>query len=433
LTSPIKHLVFLTMENRSFDHYLGALTLEGRADVDGLPTPLPAVKDSGGQDVPAWCMDGTPPSYADPPHGWDAAHADFNGGANDGFVVQYQKANPAAEAKVPMGYYTRQTLPVLYALADRFTVCDRWFSSVLSSTWPNRKYLHSGKRDDDNDTGSLPPAFPGFATTPFYDVLEDCFDPEPPGGRLTWRCYYADLPFLAFWYRFAAFHHSNFAHVADFVRDCQEDRLPTVSVINPPFSLADDHPSHDPRLGQKFIGLVTDALSNSESWASSALLILYDENGGFYDHVAPPAAAADDRLGFRVPALVVSPYAKRQFACKTVFDHTSVMKSVSERWQVPFGPEFGGRWKQANAIWADCFDFTQDPLPPGSYTGPPLRDVGWGDGIHGKLTSPRGLLEGLLEHAFVLPELRALDRRASAFEHLWDLERTVTSLRRMNG
>jgi phospholipase C len=431
---PIKHLVVVTMENRSFDHYLGGLTLEGRKDIDGLPTPLPVLKDNAGNDVPAWQMDGTPPTYADPPHEWDNAHADYNGGKNDGFVMQYQQANPSADPAVPMGYYTRATLPVLYALADEFTVCDHWFCSVLTSTWPNRMYMLSGQRDDHQNTANLPPPFPGFATTPFFKSLENQPDPDAAGHTLTWKCYFSDLPFLAFWYRFAASHLSRFAPVLEFVRDCQEDRLPAVSVIDPPFTLADDHPGHDPRLGQKFLGLIVDALSNSESWASSALVILYDENGGFYDHLPPPAATAGDSpLGFRIPALVVSPNARKRFACKTAFDHTSIMKSVNARWQVPFGPEFGARWSQAKAIWDDCFDFTGSPRPQGIYTGTPLQDLNWGKNVHDRLAWPRSLLERLLEHIFILPELKALDRRASLFDTLWTLEQQVVALKRMGG
>jgi phospholipase C len=430
----IKHLILITMENRSFDHYLGSLTQEGRTDVDGLASPAPVLKDLAGNPVPAWNIDATPPGYADPPHGWDPAHADYNGGKNDGFVGQYQKANPSAAPAIPMGYYTRATLPVLYALADEFTVCDRWFCSVLSSTWPNRKYLLSGRRDDDPDTGSLPPPFPGFATTPFVNFLEQQPDPDTPGSRLSWKYYFSDLPFLAFWYRFAASHVSRFGPVVDFVNDCREDQLPHVSIIDPPFTLADDHPSHDPRLGEKFLGLIVDALTSSESWANSALLILYDENGGFYDHVPPPdAATGDTPLGFRVPALVVSPYARRRFASKTVFDHTSVMKSVSARWGVQFGPEFGARWGQASAIWDDCFDFPQSPRGQGVYTGAPLSGLNWGTNVYDKLRLPRNVLEGLLDHIFVLPELKALDGRAGLFDTLWSLEQQVVALKRMSG
>lgn len=431
----IQHLIVLMMENRSFDHFLGALTLEGRTDVAGLPDPPPEIPDLDGNPVSSWCMDGTQPGYPDPPHGWDAAHADYNGGQNDGFVEQYQLQDRTADPKIPMGYYTRRTLPVYYALADRFTVCDAWHSSLLSSTWPNRKYLHSGRRDEDQDTQTLPP-FPGFGTTPFYEALEVTPSAQVRGGRLTWKCYFSDLPFLAFWYRFAAQHATHsFAPVVDFVTDCLEGRLPTLSVIDPPFSIADDHPSHDPRLGQKFVGLIVDALTNSQSWESSALLILYDENGGFYDHVAPPGAfedpPEDDPLGFRVPALVISPYAKQKFACHTVFDHTSLMKSINERWQVKFAEDSGTRWQKAPGIWEDCFDFDQEPIPKGTYTGDPLADLNWGSGIHDLLVRESNLLEGPLERIFLLPELKALDGRAQVFDTLTFLEQKVVSLKRM--
>jgi phospholipase C len=435
----IEHLVIVTMENRSFDHYLGGLTAEGRADVEGLPDPPLALPDAAGSPVPAWDMDGLFRGYADSPHGWDDAHGSWDGGRCDGFVRQYEK-DGGTPINIPVGHYTRRTLPVAYALADRFTVCDHWFCSVLSSTWPNRKYLLSGRRDDDDDTQTLPP-FPGFGTTPFPDVLEDARDPAT-GERLTWRSYFCDAPFLAFWYRFAAFHAlSHFHRIDRFAEDCRADRLPTVSLIDPPFSLADDHPSHDVRLGQKFLGLVVDALTTSEAWAKTALVILYDENGGFADHVPPPRSfeaasgagpVLDDPLGFRVPALVVSPYARRGGVSKAAYDHTSVMKSIAVRWGVDFDPAvFGPRWALAPDIWADCFDFNQDPLPMGLYTPPAFPALTWEAGVHDLLVGPVGYLEGLLERAFVLPGLKALDGRAQVFDGLAALERQVAALRRM--
>jgi phospholipase C len=457
----IEHLIILMLENRSFDHYLGSLSLEGRRDIEGRPPAGFANPDTSGNAVRSWDMQNNFCGYADPPHGWLPQHANAHGGQNDGFVKSYQAAYPTgqsagapplpAPANLPMGYYTRETLPILYALADQFTVCDHWFSAVLSSTWPNRKYLHSGCRDGDNDTQTLPP-FPGFETTPFCDFLEEQRDPDT-GQRLTWRTYFSDLPFLAFWYKFAAFHAlDNFASVDQFVLDCREDRLPTISFIDPPFSLADDHPSHDVRLGQKFIGLIVDALTNSESWAKSALVLLYDENGGFYDHVPPPPSfeaaagvspAPDDPLGFRVPAVVISPYARRGQTAKTAFDHTSIMKSISLRWSVDFPePTFGPRWRRAPSIWADGFDFTQPPLAMGTYTQPPadtqagkrppFADLNWASGIHEALASPLGTLEGLLERIFLLPSLKVLDHRARVYEHLQAMEQHVITLKRMS-
>jgi phospholipase C len=450
----IEHLILVMMENRSFDHYLGSLSLlEGRQDVEGLPNPLPTIPDNQQNPVAPWSMDGNFSGYADPPHGWSWQHANYDNGNNDGFVQQYQAAYPngqsndkpplPAPANLPMGYYTRETLPVLYALADRFTLCDHWFSSVLSSTWPNRKYFHSGQMDDDNDTQTLPP-FPGFKTTPLYNVLEDTVDPAT-GNKYTWKCYFSDLPFLAFWYKFAAFHAlGHFTSIDSFALDCREDRLPTVSVIDPPFSLADDHPSHDVRLGQKLLGLIVDALTNSESWQKSALVLLYDENGGFYDHVVPPSSFKDgdpplgEPLGFRVPALVISAYplrdGERGKVCQTVFDHTSIMKSIHTRWNVPFDPAvFGTRWQSAPDIWTDCFDFSQDPLPMGTYTGqePQLQALNWGTGIQDLLISPANILEGFLDRIFLLPALKTLDRRAQVFQNLSALEDHVIELKRM--
>jgi hypothetical protein len=336
-----------------------------------------------------------------------------------------------------MGYYTRNTLGVLYSLADYFTICDHWHASVLSSTWPNRKYLHSGTRDSDKDTQVIPGVF-GFGGTPIYDLVAACCDPGT-NSRLTWRSYFCDMPFLTFWYGFALRNAHNFEMIDAFVRDCVQQTLPTISIIDPPFSLADDHPPHDPAVGEKFIGLVTDALTNSASWERSALVILYDEFGGFYDHVAPPAAPEpaplDSPLGFRVPAIIVSPFAKRRYVSHVTYDHTSVIASIAKRWGVPFGAQtnaFGDRWKHMSAIWDDCFDFTQEPRRD-TYTGSPLGDVTWGRAVRERLANPLGDFEGALQRLFVLPELVALDKRASLYDTLGKFEDSVVTLKRATG
>ena len=189
----IEHIVILMMENRSFDHYLGALSFDeeypAKLSVDGLPSPLPSVLDENGTPVTAWNLETRPEcvymGYPDLPHG---PGPQVSNHTDDAFVKNYEAqirkdmtsagstqgeidAAIARDGTVPMGFYTRKTLPVLYSLADNFTVCDKWFSSVLSSTWPNRKYLHSGVRDADPDTHTLP-AFPGFLTTPMWSVVK---------------------------------------------------------------------------------------------------------------------------------------------------------------------------------------------------------------------------------------------------------------------
>jgi phospholipase C len=446
----VEHVILLCMENRSFDHFLGALSLPplGRDDVDGLWTPPPSILDLNGQPVPSWQIDAadTPavgPGFPDVPHGKGDMLANWNGGKNDGFVKTYQEAHKmddppldALHKNIPMGYYTDKTLPALYALAKQFTVCDMWFASMLSSTWPNRKYLHSGQRDGDDDTQTFP-GIKGFQTNPVYGFLERSCNPQNK-KPLTWKSYFSDLPFLAFWYGFAASHAlHNFATVENFVDDCRENSLPSVSIVDPPFTLADDHPPHDPALGEKFIGLVVDALTNSPAWERSALVIVYDECGGFYDHKAPPVSGApgdiDANLGFRVPALIVSPYARRGVASHTQHDHTSFIKSLQELWHLPLDlkdTQLGVRWPIASSFW-NTLDFTQEPLPRGTYTGKPLADINWASGVRQQLDSPLGDFEALLERIFVLPELKVLDRRADVFDTLGKMEYNVVTVKRM--
>jgi len=452
-SSPIEHVILLCMENRSFDHYLGALSLPPlNRDVDGLKIPpfkIPGANDAA---VESWQIDVgdkplVEPQFPDVPHGRQNMIDNFNEGKNDGFVRSYLKEHegqkpPLTELqqKIPMGYYTRKTLPVLYSLAENFTVCDRWFSSMLSSTWPNRKYLHSGRRGTDDDTQIIP-GVTGFDTTPIYAFLEKQVDRS--GKPLTWRSYYSDLPFLAFWYGFAARHAlHNFGTIERFVDDCRDDTLPSVSIVDPPFTLADDHPPHDPALGQKFIGLVVDALTHSPAWDKSVLLVVYDEAGGFYDHVPPPKSVIDDdqdaNLGFRVPAIIVSPYSKPGTS-HTLYDHTSFVATLKELWNLDEqlkkqGNEYGVRWPRANSF-LDALDFkTKTPIPRGVYTGdpPPMAQVNWASGIRDRLASPLGKFEGLLERIFVLPELKGLDRRPDVYDTLGKMEDKVVTLKRMH-
>jgi hypothetical protein len=288
----------------------------------------------------------------------------------------------------------------------------------------------------------LPPALPGFDTHPLFDALEDTFNPDS-GKHCSWKNYFSDLPFLGFWYKFAATHiFGNFHTVLDFVVDCRENTLPTVSIIDPPFALADDHPSYDVARGEKFMGLMIDALTHSESWKNTALVLLYDENGGFFDHVVPPSkfspegppVEGDTPFGFRVPAIVLSPFAKTG-AVKTVFDHTSIMKSIALRWNVDFpAAKYGTRWAAAPDIWSTCFDFTREPIPVGNYTQSEVfKDSPWEQDVHNVVTQPPGGVLSSLERVFLLPTHAPLDNRSKLFDLLNDTEREVVRLKRLVG
>jgi phospholipase C len=139
----IEHLIVLIMENRSFDHYFGALSLPGggRTDVEGLTPQMLGIPDVDGQLIRPWSMDDGPFTVPDPPHGWEVAHEDWNGGLNDRFVRQFQAVHPQENCAVPVGYYSRKTLPVLYQLADNFTKheCDEMKRALTLSCFRCRK------------------------------------------------------------------------------------------------------------------------------------------------------------------------------------------------------------------------------------------------------------------------------------------------------
>ncbi|HTJ44716.1 MAG TPA: alkaline phosphatase family protein, partial [Kofleriaceae bacterium] len=252
LLAGIDTFVVLMMENRSFDHYLGALRLvEGRAGVDGLTggesNPAP-----DGSTVAVHPLDTFTP--ADPPHDWDPSHEQWNDGANDGFV----KAHAGADQADVMGYYTRAQLPITYALADQVCVCQRWYASVMGPTWPNRFYLHCATSNGQKSNFPEP-------------GLKSVFDQLSTAG-ISSKNYYHDLPWAAGGYQKLA----GLATIETFFSDAQAGTLPSFAIIDPQFSGAganDDHPSHDVRMGQALIASVVAAMAQSPQWARSLLVI----------------------------------------------------------------------------------------------------------------------------------------------------------------
>lgn len=317
----ISHVVVVMMENRTFDHFLGSLSLvEGRTDINGLQAgmsnPLP---------------DGTPvaihladrPCVADPPHSWNSSRGQWNDGAMDGFVREHVGRWGLGEADAPMQYWTRKHLSTLYTLADEYVTCDAWFASLLSSTWPNRFYSHAaqnlGMRGND-----LPPggSYAGMKT--IYNSLDE--------AGVSWGCYHMTAPLMALLPQ----HWSaeNFFPFDDFAKDARNGNLPQVTIVEPLYGRADDHPPAHPVAGQIFLSEVYDALAASPHWGNTQVFLTYDEHGGFFDHVAPPLLADDraadgfDQAGPRVPALSIGPYVKRGEASHTVYDHTSMLAFI---------------------------------------------------------------------------------------------------------
>jgi len=363
----IDHIVVLMMENRSFDHMLGFLKLElGRDDIDGPSLEMSNSYRGETYNVhPAQAT--TLVKAQDPSHsGWsvDAQMADNNSGFVSNYVLTRQGqlvGNPG----IVMAYHTAKQLPVYAFLAEQFAICNRWFCSVPGATMPNRCYATAGTSNGHRD--NLNPTQP-WNLASFVRHLDNA---KP---AVTWRWYSHDyVPMLwiidpeyglseeavpAYFDRVDVFGH------ASFLQHAAAGTLPSVSWIDPnfydltfgPAGSNDDHPPSDLHAGQKLVLQLVDALLQSPLWPKTLLVITYDEHGGFFDHVPPPAAADDHgitRYGPRVPAIVVSPFAGKASVSNTVFDHTSIIKTILTRFCSDANgaiPNMGARVAAANHL-----------------------------------------------------------------------------------
>jgi len=311
------------MENRSFDHFLGWLP-----GADGRQSGL-AYTDAGGVSHSTFALapDYQGCKYFDPNHSYQGARVEYDNGACDGWL------RTGANDTYPIGYYTQSDLAFLGSAAPAWTTCDQYFAAILAGTFPNRFYQHAAQTDRLDD--SLQP----LSTLPtIWDRLAD--------HSLEGRYYYSDFPFLAFW---GAKYLSISSPIAQFFDDCAAGTLPQVSFVDPRFvgeSLGvsgDDHPHADIRNGEYFLSTIYQAVTSSPNWASTALIINFDEWGGFFDHVPPTTApipttdaalGSDGLRGFRVPALIISPWSPRGNIAHGLYDHTSLLKMIEWRWNL---------------------------------------------------------------------------------------------------
>ena len=334
--SPIDHVVVVMMENRSFDHFLGWLPgSNGRQD--GL-----TYLDSAGapHQTTAWAPDYKGCGYSDPGHGWDAGRVQLGPKRKaDGFI-----RDGSGNDDFALGYYGPQDLPVWAALTEQATIFDHYHCALLGPTYPNREYQHAA-----TSGGRTTNEFPTNPITGFQDktIWDACND-----AGISWAYYYSNLPVIALYgERLAIRHADKVRHISRYYADCAAGLLPQVCFVDPffvaPEGLAnDDHPHADVRLGQQFLSDVIGAFQESPNFARGALFVNYDEWGGFFDTVVPKRAPDDDRKtgdiatdfsqrGFRTPAAVVSPYARRGDIAGHTYDHTSILRFIEWRFGLP--------------------------------------------------------------------------------------------------
>jgi phospholipase C len=420
--SQVRHVVVVMMENRSFDQMLGYLKRDGLPEVNGLAGDefnLDAKRRP--VEVFEWAADQTvfhPPHdqtrrILDPCHSKECVQeqlADDNGGFVGNFLAT--RKSGAGERvslaptyrRLPMGYYARQHLPTYDFLARNFCVCDAWHSSVPGDTWPNRLFALAGREGPRTPPGPLKllaALLKGqlgmLKDAPLFNVR--AFTRELAESQ--WRWYSHDPATLraadSRYRKFGDLDNQNFAFFDrqkvsvltelveqptvspdSFLHDCAGERLREVSWIDPNFvdlhvldpSSNDDHPPSDVRAGQAFVLEVYEALRNSAEWEDTLLVILYDEHGGFYDHVVPPPLPFDDGSGYstygvRVPALVVGPRVQKG-VCHQLFDHTTLINTILQRFAASPGQaiaRMGPRVAQTQHFGAVLLDAPRADIP----------------------------------------------------------------------
>jgi phospholipase C len=383
--SDIRHVVFLMQENRSFDHYYGSMSgVRGFSDPGVIRNGIFGTKyavwdqfgyrpgqgvNSGGYLQPFHLENVFPKENGsttnDISHDWGPQHQSWNHGKMDSFVQAHLEADGDANFVTTMGYFNRTDLPFYYALADAFTICDNYHCSVLGPTDPNRVVALSGTNDPTGAGGGpvlvtqvtgRPEQYGKFTWETMPERLLD--------AGVTWKVYndpgglalFSPLPYFKAYLDPTTTRGVELDRLAltpnypaNLVADVAAGTLPQVSWIHGPVQYC-EHPATAPQWGEFFIQQVLDILtSNPEVWAHTLFVLNYDENGGFFDHVAPPTppkgtegeyltmnplpadasgVAGPVGLGFRVPCILMSPFTKGGFVASDVFDHTSTLRLI---------------------------------------------------------------------------------------------------------
>jgi len=372
-TTPVKHFITLMQENHSFDNYFA--TYPG---ADGIPAgvcmPRAPGKPKAGCVKPFRIGNR---SVEDLSHSYKTFLAQYRDGKMNGFVSAFP-----VNGQTAMGHYDGRDLPYYWNIADEYVLFDRFFSSAHGgSVWNHMYWVTGTPGNPDGDTipkegfGDLPTIFDRLEAAGIsWKFYVQNYDPTitfraralgDRGSQIVWvpllnYARYVDDPKL-------------FSHIVDldeYYHDLERGTLPAVSFIAP--SGSSEHPPGSIKSGQRFVRTLVNALKRSSSWKDSAFMWTYDDWGGFYDHVRPPKV--DRRgYGFRVPALLVSPYARRGQVNSTTLDYTSMLKFIEENWRLK---PLAERDARANSI-ASAFDFSSpareavllpatrgEPVPP---------------------------------------------------------------------
>lgn len=362
----LKHIVVLMMENRSFDHMLGSLKAVN-PEIDGITNQLSNPDTTGALVKPQPKAEFQSQLQPDPDHHFPAVDLQIYGGdtsqnrvANmQGFVKSYfNQQRDVRHSQVIMYYFSQDQLPVLTTLALEFAVFNRWFASIPGPTICNRAFAHFGTSFGRVDLN------PVYLNEPFKSIYQRLVTANP---KRTAKVYYYDTTSSTMEVvNLLQNQPEVFGTYQQFLEDCKKGELPDYSFIEPNYNdhetnsgdeiANDQHPDHNVQAGEIFMATVYKAIKqNPDLWKSTALLITYDEHGGIYDHVPPPDCTQDqftasandtgtgmefkfDRLGVRVPAVLVSPWIPKGTVVNRVFDHASIPATVTKFFLGDYSP-----------------------------------------------------------------------------------------------
>lgn len=445
MKSVIKHVIVLMLENRSFDHLFGwaseLLKVNGLKGTESNPISTKS-PDSGSVTV---TKNAPYINVCGPTHNFPDTTAKIFGKnqvdagnlANEtmaGFVENEGKHKSHCGV---MDMFDPEKLPIITTLAQEFAVMDRFFAAMPGPTWPNRQFTIAATSAGQTETGTWYRNEPGklFPQRTIFDQVEE--------AGLTWRNYYNDTPWELFMEKMA-FSHDEVRPLHEFYSDAAAGTLPSYAWINPASGMDletglgsnDQHPDHDMRLGEALIKDIYEALRASPQWNETLFVLTYDEHGGFYDHVLPPSVDipppgdgessypgdfAFDRLGIRIPTLLVSPWIPKgtviseppedmKPAANSEYDLTSIMASARRLLGMPETPlTQRDAWSATfDHVISDTFRDSPAKLPDAPMPEPadiareaeePIND------LQGDLVSALARLEGF-------DEVPAMERQA---------------------
>jgi len=397
----VNHVILFMQENRSFDHYFGSALNAYRAkqglsqEIDGTPPNVSLKTWDHSPNVSPFHMVNV--CSEDLSGSWQEAHADMDLANQDhpadpppmdgfasmagGFAAHTSGYKDTA-GKRAMGFYTDQDLPFYYWAATQFGTSDRFFSPVPARTQPNRMYFLAA-----TSQGHAFPPKNGLTSKTIFELLQD--------NNITWKVYVTNgwAPgktgdtYMNFFGNFTPKHVDHFADAKTFATDAKNGTLPQVALIETGVETGqDEHPLNSVQVGAAYAESLVTALMNSPSWKDSVFFLTFDEGGGFYDHQPPMKTVNPDGIppqdippgdppgdftisGFRVPVMVISPFAKPHFVSHTSMDFTAMLKFIETRFNLPslnnrdaFQPDM-----------TEFFDFTAPNLSPGTPPTQPAK------------------------------------------------------------